>query len=99
MVCTITSTGNKSSIRGMTLLEVMLASAVGLTITTVLGSFALFNARSFVALGNYMDMNNRSRPALDLMCADIRQANGCSTNGNLSPSQLTLVGTNVANSL
>ena len=83
----------------MTLLEVLVAAAIGVMVATAVCSFTLFNARSFAALGNYVDMDNRSRPALDRMTADIRQANGCSTARPLSPVRLTLVGTNTFNSL
>ena len=83
----------------MTLVELMVASAVAGTVATAVLAFGLFSARSFTALGNYIDMHNGSRPALDLMVADIRQANGCSTSLTLSPVRLTLVGTNVVNSL
>ncbi len=78
----------------MGLLEMVCASGIGLIIATAVGSFTVFNARSFAALANYIDLDRASRPALDKLSTDIRQANGCSTNSALSPVKLTLVGTN-----
>jgi Tfp pilus assembly protein PilW len=39
----------------------------------------LYSARSFVDLGNYMQMDGNARYALDVMSADIRQADGIAT--------------------
>jgi len=58
----------------MTLVEVMVSVAVGSIILALGGSLWLFGSRSFAAMGNYADLDAKSRKALDLMSRDIRQA-------------------------
>jgi prepilin-type N-terminal cleavage/methylation domain-containing protein len=60
--------------RGMTLVEVMVASALGSIVLAATATLWMFGARSFVALGNYRDLDSRSSMALDHMTRDIRQA-------------------------
>jgi len=54
----------------MTLVELMVATGVG----SIVVALFLFSARSFAALANYVDLDNKSRNALDTMSSDIRQA-------------------------
>jgi prepilin-type N-terminal cleavage/methylation domain-containing protein len=68
----VLSSGKRSS--GMTLLEVMMAMGIGSMILAVAASLYLFGTRSFVAMGNYVDLDAKSRNAIDLMSRDIRQA-------------------------
>jgi len=58
----------------MTLLEVLVATLVGGLLFASLLSLTSFSARSFAALGNYVDLDRKSRNALDRMSQDIRQA-------------------------
>src|ERR1044071_3105870 len=75
MDCTITSTKTtKPRCQGMTLVEVLVASGVGSIVLVAVMSLSLFSARSFAALTNYVDLDIKSRTALDMMSADIRQA-------------------------
>jgi prepilin-type N-terminal cleavage/methylation domain-containing protein len=60
--------------RGMTLVEVMIAAALGSMLLAAAGSLWLFGSRSFLAMGNYSDLDKKSRAALDRMSQDIRQA-------------------------
>ena len=53
----------------------MLGSALGTLVFAVIGSLSFFSSRSYVALVNYVDLENYSRTALDTMSAEIRQAN------------------------
>jgi prepilin-type N-terminal cleavage/methylation domain-containing protein len=80
--------------RGMTLLEMLFAVAIGLLVTTASMATLLFSLRSSQSMTNYENLDNMSRFAVDTMSADIRQANGCSTNAAFSSSSLTLIGTN-----
>src|SRR6266542_2623800 len=57
-----------------TLVEVMVASALGLLLATAIATFAFFSSRSFVAMASYTEMNHRSQLALDKMSKEIRQA-------------------------
>jgi prepilin-type N-terminal cleavage/methylation domain-containing protein len=60
--------------RGFTLVEVMVGLALSSIIFALAGSLWLFASRSFVAMGNYADLDSKSRYALDLMSRDIREA-------------------------
>jgi hypothetical protein len=99
MVCTITSTAKTRRNKGMALFELVIASSIGVLLAAAICSFTLFNVRSFAALANYLDLDSRSRPALDKLSGDIRQASGCSTNFVLAANNLTLVGTNAVSLL
>ena len=64
----------RTRVRGMTLTEVMVASAIGSIVLAATATHWMFGARSFVALGNYRELDSKSRFALDRMTRDIRQA-------------------------
>jgi len=58
----------------MTLIELMVGVALSSIILAMSGSLYLFGSRSFVAMGNYTDLDAKSRYALDRMSHDIREA-------------------------
>lgn len=58
----------------MTLAELMIATAIGSVVALGLASLTFFTARSFAAMANYVDLDYRSRKALDTMSREIRQA-------------------------
>jgi prepilin-type N-terminal cleavage/methylation domain-containing protein len=60
--------------RGFTLVELLVAIAVGSLALTATMSLSLYSLRSFAALTNYVDLDNLSRNALDQMTREIRQA-------------------------
>ncbi len=64
---------SRHSRRGMTLLETTIATAVGSIVLAAVMALFVFSSRSFVAMGNYMDLDRASRNALDRMSRDIRQ--------------------------
>ena len=59
---------------GMTLPEVLVASAIGSIALAALASVAMYSARNFATVFNYVDMDSDSRIALDLLSSEIRQA-------------------------
>jgi prepilin-type N-terminal cleavage/methylation domain-containing protein len=61
---------------GFTLPEVVIASAIMLIIVTVVISMSMFGGRSFAAMTNYIDLDTKSRTALDSMVREVRQAKG-----------------------
>lgn len=66
------------------LIELMIAIACGALVLTVVMTLYLFGMRSFAAIGNYSEMDAKSRQALDNMLREIRQASlvlGFQTNG------------------
>src|SRR5262245_58119731 len=56
-----------------TLVELMVAIAVGMVVMAGVMSFLFFSSRSFIALGNYLDLDQRTQLALDKMSREIRQ--------------------------
>ena len=58
----------------MTLVEVMIATAIGAMILAAAGALMVYNARTLAALSNYADLDRFSRGAVDKLSQDIRQA-------------------------
>ena len=57
---------------GTTLLELLVASGIGMAVLLAMMSLSYYTARSFAAMGNYADLDRASRNALDQMTRDIR---------------------------
>ncbi len=60
--------------RGMTLVELSVAMAVGSLLLLAIGSFTIYSGRSLAGVFNYTEMDYGSRQALDEMTRDIREA-------------------------
>src|SRR6185503_1092886 len=58
-----------------TLVEFMVASVLTIIVLGAVLSFFLFSSRSFVALNNYVDLDQQTQLALDKMSREIRQVN------------------------
>lgn len=58
----------------MTLVEILIAAALGTMILAAAGSLMVYNARSLAALTNYADLDRYSRGAVDKLSQDIRQS-------------------------
>lgn len=58
------------------LVEMMMAIAIGGLVLLVVGSLSLWSGQSFAAMANYVDLDNASRNALDRITREIRQVNG-----------------------
>jgi Tfp pilus assembly protein PilW len=61
--------------RAITLSELMFTMAVGSIIAAALLSFSLYAGKSFAALTNYVDLEQKSQIALDTMTREVRQVN------------------------
>ncbi len=72
---------------GMTLVEMMVAVAIGSMILMSMAMVFASSSRSFVAIGNYIEMDRSSRHTMDLMTRDIRNARNLVT---FSPTQIVL---------
>src|SRR5687768_13947338 len=59
---------------GLTLIEMMVTTAVGSLLLVALASLIIYSSRSFVSIMNYSEMQGDSRNALDMITQDIRQA-------------------------
>src|SRR5580765_1870906 len=101
MDCTITSFSlNRSRRRGMTLVELQIASAISVILFTAVMALAFYTARSFAAFTNYVDLDANSRNAIDVMSTEIRQADLLTAATSTSLTfQTTDVGTGVQHSL
>src|SRR5216683_6067680 len=73
---TISRTGHKACRSGTTLVELLVAIGISGIIFAAVGLMIFFSGRSYAALANYVDLDNKSRQALDLMSKEIRQADG-----------------------
>ncbi len=58
---------------GMTLPGTMVALGVSSILLAVLAAFSFYSGRSMAAMGNYVDLDNTSRRAVDVMTREIRQ--------------------------
>ncbi len=73
--------------RAMTLMEVLIASTISVVVFAAVGKLAVSTARSFVAMGNYGDLDRASRTALDILSRDVRQSRQLLT---YTPKQISL---------
>lgn len=60
--------------QAFTLIEIMVASAIGSILLLSAGMLASYSARSYAAMTNYVDLDNKSRKALNILTRDVRQA-------------------------
>ena len=79
----------------MTLLELLVAVSIGGLVLAVIGFMYLNTLRSFAAIGNYAELDNASRNALDVLSRDVRQSRSLTA---FTTNQITLVA-NDSNSL
>ena len=99
-ITSITRKGNKARCAGMTLVELLMAVGISGLVFTAVSILIFFSGRSYAALANYVDLENRSRGALDRMSKEIRQVD-CVTNsatatlpsGQVVTNRLVLSGT------
>ncbi len=59
----------------MTLVELLLATAVGSVVSLGVALLMIYSGRSFAAMANYVSLDRASRNALDTMSKQIRQTN------------------------
>lgn len=70
-----------------TLVEMLVGTGVGSLVLLCAAQITMYTARSFVAMGNYNDLDRYSRTALDNMSRDIR---GAKSVGSYATNQLVL---------
>ena len=75
--------------RGMTLVELMVAMAIGSIVLAIVMTFTVFGGRSFAALGNYSVLDQQSRLGVDQMTREIRQATALIAT-NASPKSMVI---------
>lgn len=74
----------------MKLVELMVATSLGSVVLAAVMALTVYSARSFAAVSNYVDLDMKSRNALDKMSQEIRQADGLTT---FTTNQLVFSGT------
>lgn len=62
----------RTKCHGFTLAEVTVFAGLGSMLLIAIGSMFFFATRSMIALGNYNDLNQKSRNALDVLTRDVR---------------------------
>jgi len=72
---------------GWTLMEMVVGTGVGSLMLIAAAQITMFTARSFVAMGNYNDLDRASRNALDTMSMEIR---GAKSVGSFATNRLVL---------
>jgi hypothetical protein len=83
----------------MTMAELLVAIGISGLVFVAVGTMIFFSGRSYAALANYVDLDNKSRQALDQMTKDIRQVNGLvssattTVSGQVITNQIVLAGT------
>ena len=78
----------------MTIIELLVSITIGLIVLTAAGLMWIFLLRSFVAAGNYADLDAKSRMAVDTMLSEIRESSlvtGFQNNGSNNWLSLTNV--------
>ena len=61
--------------RAFTLVEMMIASALGTTLLAGVATVSIFGMRSFSGMANYVDLDAKSRNSLDVISREVRDAN------------------------
>jgi hypothetical protein len=80
---------------GISLIEVLVAMAVGSLVMAAISSLTMYAAKATTAMVNYTDLDGKSRYALDVISREIRQANAVlSFQTNLPVKTLTLTNAN-----
>jgi prepilin-type N-terminal cleavage/methylation domain-containing protein len=69
---------------GFTLIEMLMASGILSLLIVMLTTLGFFTARSFVTMGNYMDLDDQSRNTADMLGRDIRNASALLSYTNTS---------------
>ena len=72
-----------------------MAVALGMLVLAVVAALSLYGSKSFVAMGNYADLDQKSRNALDVITREIRQSSRLvAFQTNLPAMSLTLTNAN-----
>jgi Prokaryotic N-terminal methylation motif len=77
---------------GFTLVEAIVAVALGTLVLAVVASITVYSSRTFSAISNYVDLDVHSRFALDIISREARQCTAvvdCQTNGSVTTITLT----------
>lgn len=86
--CTTVISGKKR-LQGFTLMETMIVMGLaGLVLALVMATYN-YSGTTFVAMGNYSDLDRKSRAALDLLSREIRNSSALTGYSTGNPKTLT----------
>lgn len=74
---------------GFTMIEMLVAMAVGLTLIAAVVSLTIFTSRTFRITGNYADMDSKSRNTIDMLSREIRNSSALIAVVTANPVSLT----------
>ena len=74
MECNVTFIESPRGRKAFTLVEILVAAAIGSIVLAALSQLMFYSGRSFAALSNYVELDKYSRNALDQMIYKVRQA-------------------------
>ena len=83
---------------GLTFIEMMVSIGIGMVVLGVITSLAIVTSWHFLAASNYVQLNNQSRNALDLISREIRNATSLVAFSTNNPQYLLLTNAIDANS-
>ena len=89
----IPSAGRMHSTSGMTFIEMLVAIGIGTVVVGVIVSLAIVTSWHFMAASNYVQLDNQSRNALDLISREIRNATSLVAFSTNQPRYLLLTNT------
>jgi hypothetical protein len=59
---------------GASLMKLLVASGLGALVLTAAGVLSIYGTRTFATIGNYSDLESKSRNAMDVISGQLRQA-------------------------
>lgn len=75
--------GNSLTERGLTLMEMLVATCIGAIMITIILALTAYGERSFAVTSSHVDLESKSRHALDVLTSKLRQSTAvmaCETN-------------------
>jgi hypothetical protein len=84
------SAARRASLRGFTLVEMLVAIGSASLLLAAVVSLGIFTSRSFYMMGNYVDLDSQSRNAVDILGRQIRDASqllAFGTGGSINSSE------------
>jgi len=64
----------RTAARALTLVEMLIATGVGAIMVTIILALAVYGERSFAVTSSHVDLEGKSRHALDVLSRELRQA-------------------------
>src|SRR5262249_10402165 len=68
------SSRETGSVQGFTLIETLVSAGLATAMLTVAVFLTVYGARTFAAMGNYIDLDDQSRNAVDIIGREIRDS-------------------------